>query len=184
MFRVQAALDSPSDVVHDGLWSCSGTLGVSLAVLGPLAVTKQVATTYVFASFFLVARRQEKRRERKKAVAEEEEAEAEGCAEEDKAEGERGQRTECCTKLVALVRRVRSSNGHVSKKSSFEPRRPDRVHPRRSWEAFGGSGAAFGRVWGAPGRPLGRSRAAFGEPRGGSRASLGQLEEQPDIGST
>ena len=66
----------------------------------------------------------------------------------------------------------------------FSPWQPKRVHARLSWEAFGGSGAAFGRVWGAPGRPLGRSRAAFGEPRGGPRAILGQLEEQSDIGST
>ena len=72
----------------------------------------------------------------------------------------------------------------AQKKTRKKKRRPERVHPKQSWEAVGGSGAAFGRVWGAPGRLLGRSRAAFGEPRGGPRAILGQLEEQYDIGST
>ena len=169
MFRVQVALDSHSDVVHDGLWSCSGTLGVSsLAVRGPLAVTKQVATTYVFASFFLVARRQEKRRERKKAEGRRRRRSRSRRLRR-RRQGRRRKRTEdrvlhesCGTcqespqqqrsffqKVIVLAEEARSCSSKAVLGGLWGVR-------GGLWEGLGGSGAAFGEVqgglWGAPGR--------------------------------
>ena len=165
MFRVQVALDSHSDVVHDGLWSCSGTLGVSLAVLGPLAVTKQVATTYLLVFRFTAATREEERKKegsRRRRTSRSRRWRR-------RRQGKRRKRTEdrvlhesCGTcheipqqkrsffkQVTVLAEEARTCSSKAILGGLWGAR-------GGLWEGLGGSGAGFGEVqgglWGAPGR--------------------------------
>ena len=142
---------------------CSGTLGVSLAALGPLAVTKQVATTYLLVFPFSAATREEERK-------------PEGSSRRSRSrrwrrrrQGRRRKRTEdrvlheSCGTCHELPKQKRSFFKQVivldeeARTCSSKAVLGGLWGVRGGlWEGLGGSGAAFGEVqgglWGAPGR--------------------------------
>ena len=152
-----------------------------MAARGPLAVTKQAATTYLLVFLFSAATGEE---ERKKEGSRRRRSRSRRWRR--RRQGRRRKRTEdrvlheSCGTCHELPQQKRSFFKQVIVLAEEARTSSSEAVLGSLW----GSGGAFGRVWGAPGRPLGRSGAAFGEPRGGPRAILGQLEEQSDIGAT
>ena len=142
-----------SEVVRDLL--CSGTLGVSLAALGPLAVTKQVATTYLLVFPFSAATREEERKKegsRRRRTSRSRRWRR-------RRQGRRRKRTEdrvlhescgTCHEIPRLKRLFFKKTIVLAEESHSE------CHLGGSWGVLGGPGAAFGGSWGVLGTVLGR----------------------------